>query len=204
MIPKIIFRYSSIYDELFKSNLEKYYEVSKSEHTKKVLEDYPSRKRIGNYVKKIEPLWKEKEKKVLEAISKISGLKWQEIFIKVYIVGKCRPFSDPLTICPHKKNYEFIDVLTHELIHQIQTQNSKIFKKWLDHMKKKYGKESRITKSHIFLHAVHKKIYLEIFDKKRLNKNLKRSIRPEYARAWQIVEEEGYENIIKKFREVIK
>ena len=117
------------------------------------------------------------------------------------------PRSAVLTFNPqHKQNSfnDFIDVLTHEIIHQIQSQNSKIFKKWVKYLEKNYKDEKRRTQSHILLHAVHKKIYLTLFDKKRFKRNLKRSHRKSYIRAWEIVNNEGYEEIIKKFRKVMK
>ena len=204
MIPKITFRYSEIHDEMMKLQLETAYVAYKKPKTKKAVENYPSPKRIKNYILKIEPLWKKQEKRILQEISKLTNLHWIEKIIKVYVVGNFRPYSDPLTVRLENNPKDFIDILTHELIHQIQSQNSKIFKKWLAYMKKKYKKEKRRTKSHILLHAVHKMIYLRLFNKKRLNRNIKRSYRDSYKRAWEIVEEEGAENIIKKFREVIK
>lgn len=202
MIPKIVFKYSSIHDSFWQKYLDFFYKAHKNPKTKKILDNYPSRRKLENYIEKVRPLWEKEEQRVLKEIERIMNLKWQEPIIKVYLVGGCIPYSDPLTMKPYPNLNDFVDVLIHELIHQIQSQNSKTFRKWLNYMRKKYGKEKRKTKSHILLHAVHKKIYLELFDEKRLKRNLKRSVRDSYKRAWQIVEEEGYEEIIKKFKKV--
>lgn len=206
MIPKIEFRYSSIYDEFNKKYLETYYKAYKKPKTKILLKKYPSQKKLENYIKKIKPLWKNKEKKILTEIAKITGLKWREKKIRVYLVGKCIPFSDPLTMPPYKDKDEFIDTLTHELIHQIQMQaDDKLWKKWWAYIKQNYGKELRKTKSHILLHAVHWEIYLRLFNKRHLEENIKKSSRNEpYRKAWEIVQKEGHENIIKKFKELTK
>ena len=57
------------------------------------------------------------------------------------------------------------------------------------------------TKNHIFVHALHKEIYLKLFDEKRLKRDIEKCQKHEdYKRAWEIVEKEGYKNIIKEFR----
>lgn len=204
MIPKIVFRNSWIYDSFWKRDLKIYYKAYKDPRTKKILDNYPSPKKLDNYIRKTEKLWRKDEKRVLLKISKIMGLKWKENKIRVYVVGKCGPFSDPLTMCLYKNLNDFIDVLVHELIHQIQMQNGSIMKKWWRYVEKLYKKEPKITIRHVLLHAIHKKIYLDLFDEKRLKRNLKRSVKDSYKRAWQIVEEESHEKIIKKFKELTK
>jgi hypothetical protein len=197
---KINFEYSGVYDNFWKNYLELYYKVHKNPKTRKILNSYPSGNKLKNYVDSIENYWRKDEKIILSAISKITGLKWKE-GIKVYLVGKCIPYSKPLTMYPHKTKQDFRDVLIHELIHNIQSQNSEIYKKWAKFVKNKYKDESKLTRRHIFLHAVHKKIYLELFNKNRLKKNIEKSNHSKpYKRAWEIVEREGHENIIKRFK----
>jgi len=186
MIPKIEFRYSMVYDGIWKFKNKPY-------------------KFMLNYTKSIEKFWRKKEKKVLIEIQKITGLKWKEKVVRCYIITNGRCFSDPLTIIYFKDKSRFIDTLVHEMIHQIQIQGGKNFRKWLNYLYKRYPNEDRLTYAHIFLHAVHKKIYLKLFNKKRLDRDIKICNKyPGYKRAWEIVEKEGYENIIKEFRKRIK
>src|SRR3989344_7105226 len=123
------------------------------------------------------------------------GLKWKEKNIRCYVVGRNQSFSDPLTVRIQKNKNDFVDLLTHELIHQLQSQNNKITKKWWKYASKKYEGEPKITLNHVLLLAVHKKILIEIFNKNRFRRNVKRTAFPDYKRSWKIVEEEGYENI---------
>ncbi len=199
MIPKIRFRYSSIYDSTYRN----------SKFIKKLLkernESYPSQKKILKYISQIKPIWEKQEKKIFKELSKITGLKWKEKEIICYVIGFGRGLSDPLTMKLYKNKNDFIDTLTHELIHQIQFQNEKKWPKWRKHLSKKYKKESRSTKSHISVHAINKKIYLRLFNKNRLKRDIKRCQKfLDYKLAWEVVEEEGHENIIKKFRELTK
>jgi len=199
MIPKIEFVYSNIYNEGYRTS-ENIQRVLKKENKK-----YPSSSKIIGYISKVEKIWRKQEKKILAEIAKITGLKWKEEKIKCYVIGFGRSLSNPLTVKLFKNLNDFIDTLTHELIHQIQSQNKNKYKKWRRYLDKTYKKEVEVTKRHIFLHAVHKMAYLDLFDKKRLKRNIKRDdIKPDYKRSWEIVQKEGYENIIKKFREIIK
>jgi antirestriction protein ArdC len=131
--------------------------------------------------------------------------KWKEYKIRCYVVGKGRNFAFPLTITCWKKKTDFIDTLTHELIHNLERQNLGKLKPWRDYVQKNYGSEPKSTKSHLLVHTIHHEILLKFFNKARLNHNIRKSDNmPEYARSWEIVIEEGAKNILKRFREVIK
>ena len=104
-IPRIEFKYSWIYDQNWKEWIKLY---------RRQLQQYPSEKKIQNFIKKVEPLWRKEEKKILQELSKITGLPWKVKTIICYVVGGCRPFSDPLTIRIFKNPNDFIDTLTHE------------------------------------------------------------------------------------------
>lgn len=185
---RIIFKYSWIYDQIWKTRLNNNF---------KRLDKYPSPNEIKEYIELQRIKWAKYETKILSEISKITGLEWQEDKIYCYIVGFCTAFSDPLTLSM-KANKNFIDTLAHELIHQIQIQNSKKLLKSYTSLKAKYPNESILTINHIILFAVYMKLYLKLFDRKRLQKN-KPSKNQEYVKAWQIVEKEGSENILEGF-----
>ncbi len=190
MIPKIEIRYSRIYDKMFRCDWKK---------------NYPTQRKITGYIEEIKPLWKKHEKRILNSIQENSGLKWREKKIIVYIVGICIPFSDPLTLRVFKNKDRFINVLTHELIHQIQIQSANNWEKWWNYLNKKYKKESEKTKSHIFLNAVNYKVILDIFDNEKLKEEMKYYDRlKDYKIAWEIVKKETPDIIIKKFRSLIK
>jgi len=198
MNTKINFRYSWIYNQ----NLEKW--TRNLKHTPK--KRFTPRE-IENYIKAVEKLWEPKEKKILRELEKIAKLKWKEKEIICYIVGKCIPFSDPLTIPLYKNKNWFIDVLIHELIHQLFTQESNMERaerSWKFFFNK-YNKESHNVKIHIPLHAIHSKIYHKFFNKKRLKRDIKimENYR-DYKRAWEIVGKEGYQKIIEDFTSRLK
>ena len=197
--PKIIFSYSWIYD----SNWRKWITLYRNKKGK-----YPDSKETLSYIKKISSLWDSYNKKILSELSKIARLKWKKKMIKCYVVGKCVPFSDPLTLPIYQGEEDyFIDVLIHELIHQLFTQEGNIerSKKAWEYIDKNYEKESHTTRIHVPLHAIHSHIYNKFFNKKRLNRDIKRiSFLPDYRRSWEIVQKEGYKNILNEFTRRIK
>lgn len=201
-IPEIIFKYSWIYDQNWKAVGERL--SMEIEHL--------SQEDIRGYMKKVEKSWKENERDILEELSKITSLSWKSESITCYVVKRCfmpSAFSDPLTISvlTHKKEDEFVDVLTHELIHRLLTEPGRM-KELEDHKKlkeEKYPEESFKTKIHITVHAIHKHVYLKFFNKDRLKRDMEKMRRIEdYRRAWDIVEREGHEKIIEDLRESIK
>src|SRR3989344_8371125 len=113
MIPKIEFKYSWIYDQNWKEWIKVY---------KRKKRKYPEMKEILSYKKRLEDLWKKHEKVILNEMSKTIHLPWSDKKITCYIVGRCIPFSDPLTLPVYRKIDNGLDVLTHELIHQLFTQ----------------------------------------------------------------------------------
>lgn len=208
--PKINFIYSPIYDGRCK-------ECTKLlERGKNIT--YPSSQEIIRFIKQVEKRWKPQEKKILTEMAKLVNFSWSDKEIKCYIVGRCRPFSDPLTIMVYyqtkSKAYDidqFIDTLTHELIHQlfIQDGNRQRGQKAWDYIHRKYKKESLSTKVHIVLESIHKAIYLKFFDEKRLQNDIRWAKKvskkyKQYKRAWEIVERDGYQNIIKEFKKRTK
>lgn len=168
-------------------------------------ESYPTSAQIMTLIKKYKKIWSKEEKSVLKELSTIMRLQWKEKKVKCYIVGYGRSLNDPLTVSLSNKGVQFVDTLTHELIHQLQTQNYKKMRKWFPYIEKNWGNERKATKTHILLHAVHTLLLKKRYGLARLRKNKGKSVNsPDYKRSWEIVETEGAEFIIKKFRELIK
>ncbi len=182
--PRVVFKYSWVYDDLFKGKSK----------------DVPA------YIQSVKKLWRKDEKKVLTEMSKVSSLKWKSDKIICYVVSNCIPFSDPLTMSVFKEKDYFIDTLTHELIHRlfIDDNNLEKAKKSWNYFKGKYDGDKDLW-IHIPLHAIHRHIYLKFYDEKRINRDKKKvSHLKSYSKSWKIVEREGHQNIIKEFKKRLK
>ncbi len=190
--PKITFRYSWIYDQTWKE----FYPDK----------NYPKMEKTLEFMSKLEKSWRKYEKKILLELSKITKLPWTEKEILIYVVGNKVPFSDPLTISIRPNLDYCVDILTHELIHRITYTNNPIntMRSW-NYFNRKYKKENIVTIHHIPTIAFHWHIYLNLFNKKRLENDRKFQNKfKEYQKAWDIVEKEEYQKIIKEFTSKIK
>lgn len=193
MIPIIEFCNSRIYDEKWRE----YFTVLKK--------DYPPYKTLAGKIKKIEKAWEKDGEEILKEIEKSSGLKWKENKIQCFVVGRSVAFSYPLTIMVYS-DYPIdyvVDVLTHELVHQIFIQNDKqgeLYGAWA-YFYKKYKDEDENTIIHIPVHAIHHQVFAKLFDEKRLQREIDYMKEyPAYKRAWEIVIEKGADNIIEEFK----
>ncbi len=161
----------------------------------------PSQEEILTKTKELRKLWKEKEVEILTAIYEVTGLQFRRNMIDVHIIsGSPRDMSRPLIISSHKPKEDFIGTLTHELIHKLFSDN-KINKSFFTKM---FPEETINTQNHIIVHAILKYLYIDILkNEEKLKNNLEKSKKhpnSDYSKAWEIVEEKGYLNLIEKFK----
>ena len=160
--------------------------------------------KVGEYNK----AWQPYEQKILVGMTETLGLSFRQNIIDVYIAPWFRAFSDPLVIGVTKEPDIFVDILTHELLHRLLTDNTAIRYETdlLTEWRKLFGKNHNFkTLVHIPVHAVHKAIYLDILkEPKRLERDIannKKHGAKAYVAAWEYVEECGYESIVKQLRQ---
>jgi len=192
-LPKIEFCDSWIYDDQWRYFYQK------------LGKEYPAHGKLPARLRRLEKAWQKDGDRILREMEKATGLRWQEKKIQCFVVGRMVPFSFPLTIMVEEGPIErTVDILTHELIHQLFVQNDKggeAYGAWA-HIHRKYKKEPFNTRIHIPVHAVHHRVLGKLFGEKRLEREMA-SLKgfPEYERAWEIVLEEGAEEILAEFRE---
>lgn len=195
-LPKIRIKYNRFLDPIFIFYCKNNQELKDSGWNDWLL---PEKEKVLERVKRYKEEWTKYEKKILEGICGLLDLNFERNIIDVHIVsGNPRQFSNPIIIKSGFNPDEFVDILTHELIHVLFQDNINIFPtKILDEM---FLDESATSKNHILTHSVLKFIYLEILkDKSRLERNIlnsKKHSSYDYTRAWEIVEEKGYRELI--------
>ena len=142
-IPKIEFVWSWVYQMEIHSQNVKTEEYDYESYEKYVLD----------FIEKMEKEWNKKGNEILRYIEEITRLKWKEERINCYVVkiSAFLPCSSPLTIpiqfeTQDKKIYtlgteRYIDMLIHELIHNLFVQNEKETYEYFKHIFDKYGDE---------------------------------------------------------------
>lgn len=156
--------------------------------------------------------WLPYETKVLNGICNTLGLSFRQNIIDVYIAPWFMAFSDPMVIGVIYEPKDFVDVLTHELLHRLLTDNSVIDrmhfaydKEWQRLFGKKHSFKALV---HIPVHAVHKAIYLDVLDEPERFIHDVVMVHTHnstaYIEAWDYVEKYGYEHIIEQLKESYK
>jgi len=170
---------------------------------KTLADDDLMEKKVADYRK----AWKPFEKQILTSMTDLLDLSFRQNIIDVYIAPWFKAFSDPLVIGVTNEPDQFVDILTHELLHRLLTDNTtipyetKILVEW----QKLFGKEHTFTTVvHIPVHAVHKAIYLDVLNApERLERDIagiKKYKATDYINAWDYVDKHGYLEIIEKLR----
>lgn len=163
----------------------------------------PTRDEIIKRVQAYKTEWKKYEKKILNNLCDILMLEFESRIIDIHIVsGNPRQIGDPIIIKSGFTAHEFIDALTHELIHYLCSINTiEELDTYLEHP---YIHESQLTRRHIVIFAALTFLYKEILEDKKILQISKiaseKHSTKEYTRAWNIVDELGYKNILSRFR----
>ena len=171
-------------------------------------ESLRSDKEYAGIVDSYQKAWKPYEKKILEGLCRITGLQFRQNIIDVYIAPWFAAFSDPMVIGTRNTPDRFIDILTHELIHRLLTDNTtlpfdtELVPKW----EEMYGrKHSFNTLIHIPVHVVHKAVYLDVLESsKRLKRDENHKIindYKDYMLSWEYVENRDYKALLKELQE---
>lgn len=153
--------------------------------------------------------WKPYEDKIVKGMCRLLDLEFRQNFIDVYIAPWFAALSDPLIIGIKGSPDEFIDTLTHELLHRLLTDNTKVsydaplINVWEQLFGSKHTFGALV---HIPVHAVHKAIYLDALkEPARLKREVDRlrsmsKNTSDYIEAWEYVEENDYNDLIKKLK----
>lgn len=156
--------------------------------------------------------WAKHEKKILTSMQDILDLEFYKSVVDVSLAPFIIPMSEPTIIHFRSTPDEFVDVLTHELLHVLLTDNKIVSVKdnnlhyqLTDTWANLFGEDhDRMVLAHIPVHAVHKKIYSEVLrDESRLLRDLEHSRKSNsdaYVKSWGYVDEHGAESIIEKLK----
>jgi len=153
--------------------------------------------------KKYEAWWRPHNDKILHGICDILGLQFRQNIIDINVAPWFNPISDPMVIGPAFQSEDaLVNTIAHELIHRLLTDNTSVP---YDHdlladWRKLFGdKHDWNTLVHIPVHAVMKKLYLDVINRPDLlaldievTKN-----NPPYAAAWAYVQKGDCIDIIK-------
>lgn len=154
--------------------------------------------------------WTKHERQILTAMQEVFGLEFYSGVIDVSLAPWFVPQSDPMIINLQYEPDQFVDVLTHELLHVLLTDNRTYSMKssprelnLAERWEKLFGAREFNELVHIPVHAASKYIYLDVLGQQdRLHRDIE-DVRhlPAYKAAWEYVESHDYKQIIQLISE---
>ncbi len=150
--------------------------------------------------------WEPYDRKIVEGLCSILGLEFRKNIVDVYVAPWFKAFSTPLVVGVHFDDEWFVRILAHELVHVLLTDNTTtdFYADYITLRKVSYG-EDLDTKvlSHIEVHAVLEKLFRDIMGRPEWVEADKEkcAVWPDYAKAWDYVEQNGYETVLQKVKE---
>lgn len=172
-------------------------------------EDLLSDEFILERLERHETAWRPLEKQILTGMCDIFNLEFRQNVIDIYVAPFRSSFSDPMVISTKCPADVVANVIAHELLHRLLSDNTSHEYEWADEAQKRlatlFGDDhDRVTLFHIGVHAGLKALYLDVLnDPAQLTWDVEKCQQyPSYKKAWEYVDEYGYKEIISKLREV--
>jgi hypothetical protein len=157
----------------------------------------------ADIVKSYQEAWEPYGNKALAGMCEAVNLTFRKNVIDAHIAPWFGAFSEPLILGVRNSPYNFVNALTHELIHILLLDNTTVpygtplIKPW----QKLFGStHSSDTLIHIPVHAVHQHVYLDVLNEPdRLVSDMtfakRNKANPAYLNAWDYVQKHCYQNI---------
>lgn len=146
--------------------------------------------------------WRPHNDTIVRGLCDILDLEYRQNIIDINVAPWFNAISDPMVIGPAFTSEEIlVNTITHELIHRLLTDNTSVQydHDFLTDWKKLFGDDHDWnTLIHIPVHAVMKKLYLDVIDRPDLLKLDIEVVKdnPPYAAAWTYVENADYSAIV--------
>lgn len=190
---------------MLRQNASTYLHELWAEKDERLADDNEMKRIVATYKKSWEPY----EADIVRGMCALLDLEFRQNIIDVNIAPWFYAFSDPMVIGDTYEPARFVEVLTHEIIHRLLTDNvqTPYSTLYADEWKKLFGKEHTFdTLFHIPVHAVMQGIFDDVLHEPERIKNDRKLCEkwPDYRAAWQYVDERGYKEIIKILKESYK
>lgn len=154
-------------------------------------------------IERYENAWRPLEEKMLVGMCDAFNLEFRQNVIDIYVAPFRTSFSDPMVISTKVSADVVGNVIAHELLHRLLTDNTSHKYEGAEEASERLasifgGEHDKVTLFHIGVHAGLKALYLDVLgDSARLRWDIEKCWQyPSYKEAWDYVELHGYRQII--------
>lgn len=149
--------------------------------------------------------WMPYEVRILTAMCDVIGLEFRQNIIDVYVAPFYHSFSDPMVIATKYESDRAVEVLAHELMHRLLTDNTKnhYLTNFVETWRELFGgQHTHNTLVHIPVHALMQAVFVDyLHEPERIERDKKMYENyPDYKAAWDYVDRVGYKQIIEQLR----
>jgi len=148
-----------------------------------------------------EKWWMPHEQRILEAMHEVTGLTFKQNVIDVHVAPFFYAFSSPLVIgVQFQSQQKLVSTLTHELVHRLLMDNvSHDDSNTIDEWTQLFGERDFVELVHIPVHSVMHEVFIDKLSEPLFLKS-EGLEHASYRNSWKYVEEQGYQAINKKLR----
>lgn len=189
-----------LYDNVSKDLFEKY--AAKSDAL-------ASKEKCFEWARNYQQAWDKRGHDVLSKLSEALGLSFYRPIIDVACAPWLSPQSAPLLMGFYYEPDQFVDILLHELCHELLTENNVYAEYssacWInlaERWEKLYGNHSLNTLVHIPVHALCKYIFIEVLaEPNRVTRDYEDCKgKEDYLASWEYVNTHDYKEIIAQLK----
>lgn len=161
---------------------------------------------IQRTLNRYEKAWRPYEERLIHGMCELLDLEFRQNVIDIYAAPFYNSFSNPMFIATKYTSDRAIDVITHEILHRLLTDNrqSALDTKYRDIWQELFGKtHTWNTVVHIPVHAAMQALFDDVLGEPERTARDKRHSKKwsDYDAAWKYVDEVGYKKILEQLRE---
>lgn len=163
---------------------------------------------IQRTLNRYEKAWRPYEGKLIRGVCELFELDFRQNTIDVYAAPFYRAFSDPMFIATKYTSDRAVEVITHEILHRLLSDNlqTTFDRHYAREWKKAIGVHDFNVAVHIPVHAALQALFDDVLgEPERTVRDKKMCQRwPDYKAAWKYVDEVGYKVVIERVKNAYK
>lgn len=201
--PEIRFQHPWLLIDTIYDDIKPAYEKPKDELSKL---DY---KFIQRTLNRYEKAWRPYEERLIRGMCELLDLEFRQNTIDIYAAPFYRSFSYPLFIATKYTSDRAVEVITHEILHRLLSDNLQIDsrKPHAREWKKAIGLHDTFNIAvHIPVHAMLQALFDDVLGEPERTLHDKKMCQkwPDYKAAWAYVDEVGYKTVIERVKNAYK